>query len=170
MEKRQLPPHLVALTTTSAFGRSSLYNRLKFHDHVIAQPIGYTEGYGSFHLTRLYPILRDLLENEGIRTRGGFGVGPRIVWQTCIRALDLLGLPRELLKHGIKREVFLFPLIANLKDYMEGYTTKPEYYNYSFYDMIQWWRNRWLLPRAERVDSWREWDRSAIEKKLIIPE
>jgi len=39
IERRVLPPHLVALTTTSAFGRSSLYNRLKFRGIAIAESI-----------------------------------------------------------------------------------------------------------------------------------
>lgn len=42
MEGRILPANLVALTTTSAFGRSSLYNRLKYDGEPIAQSLGYT--------------------------------------------------------------------------------------------------------------------------------
>src|SRR5262249_37203992 len=37
MENNILPSHLVALTTTSAFGKSSIYNRLKYKDRLIAQ-------------------------------------------------------------------------------------------------------------------------------------
>ncbi|MCS7159874.1 MAG: DUF4338 domain-containing protein, partial [Gemmatales bacterium] len=88
MQKRILPPHLVALTTTSAFGRSSLYNRLSFNGMIIAESLGYTEGYGTFHLMELYPLFRQFLESQGISTRGGFGTGPRQKWQTMVRALD----------------------------------------------------------------------------------
>lgn len=168
IDERRLPAHLVALTTTSAFGRSSIYNRLKYGDRLVAQSIGYTEGYGSFHLAPLYQMVREYLEQQGVSTRGGFGVGPRIVWQTYVRALGRLGLPRDLLKHGVRREAFLFPLTSNLKDYMEGRATEPAYYFQPFDDLAEWWRERWLLARAERVDGWLKWDRGTIEQMLII--
>jgi len=169
MEGRLLPPHLVALTTTSAFGRSSLYNRLRYRGIAIAESLGYTEGYGDFHLSELYPLFREFLERQGIPTRGGFGVGPRRKWQTIVRALDRLGLPSELLRHGVKREVFLFRLVDNLEAYMEGQDPEPIYRNLPLSELVAWWRERWLLPRAQRVDGWRDWHRGEIER-LLLPE
>jgi hypothetical protein len=168
MKKRLLPAHLVALTTTSAFGRSSLYNRLKYKNIRIAESLGYTEGYGSFHLEGLYPIFKSFLEGQGISTQGGFGTGPRRKWQTIVRALERLDLSASLLYHGVKREVFLFPLIENLKDYMEGRTSEPEYRDLPFEELSRWWRERWLLPRAERVDGWHSWRREEVGKLLLL--
>jgi hypothetical protein len=167
LRQSNLPGELVALTTTSAFGRSSLYNRLRFRGRLIAQSIGYTEGYGSFHLATLYPLLREFLERQGVSTRGGFGVGPRIVWQTCIRALDRLGLPRNLLRHGLRREVFLFPLASNLESFMNGSESVPTHYEQGFTELAAWWRQRWLLPRAERVDGWHVWSSAEIERMIL---
>ncbi len=168
IEGRVLPAHLVALTTTSAFGRSSLYNRLRYKDTVIAESLGYTEGYGSFHLMELYPLFREFLESRGISTRGGFGTGPRRKWQTMVRALQRLGFSRDLLHHGVKREAFLFPLVDNLQDYMEGRAAEPVYRDLSFAGLAAWWRDRWLLPRAERVNGWREWRKEQIREALIL--
>ncbi|WP_201778072.1 Druantia anti-phage system protein DruA [Thermanaerothrix daxensis] len=168
MAQRILPPHLVALTTTSAFGRSSLYNRLRYNGIRIAESLGYTEGYGTFHLMELYPLFRRFLESQGISTRGGFGTGPRRKWQTMVRALDRLGLSSDLLRHGIKREVFLFRLVDNLEAYMEGRDTEPAYRNLPFSDLVTWWRERWLLPRAERMDGWRKWRKEEIKSLLLI--
>ena len=168
MEKRVLPPHLVALTTTSAFGRSSLYNRLKYKGITIAESLGYTEGYGTFHLMELYPLFREFLESQGVSTRGGFGTGPRRKWQTIVRALDRLGLPSELLRHNVKREVFLFRLVNNLEAYMEGRESEPDYRNLPFSELVAWWRERWLLPRARRVDGWREWRQDELKNLLLI--
>jgi len=168
MEQRVLPPHLVALTTTSAFGRSSLYNRLSYNGTVIAESLGYTEGYGTFHLMELYPLFREFLESQGISTRGGFGTGPRRKWQTMVRALDQLGLSSDLLRHGVKREVFLFRLVNNLEDYLEGRDAEPVYRNLPFSELIAWWRERWLLPRAERVDGWRAWRKEEIKSLLLM--
>ncbi len=169
MEKRVLPDHLVALTTTSAFGRSSIYNRLRYKNGtLIAKSVGYTEGYGSFHLMELYPMFRKFLETKGISTRGGFGTGPRRKWQTMVRALERLGFSRELLHHGVKREVFLFPLINNLKEYMEGRENEPIYRNLPFGDLATWWHLRWLLPRVQRVDGWQEWQKINLIRLLIV--
>ncbi|RMD64134.1 DUF4338 domain-containing protein [Candidatus Parcubacteria bacterium] len=168
IEGRILPAHLVALTTTSAFGRSSLYNRLKFYSEPIAISIGYTEGYGAFHLEHLYPLFREYLEAQGISTRGGYGVGPRIKWQTCVRALERLGFSSKLLKHTIKREAFLFPLIHNINDYMEGRTREPLYRDLPFADLAAYWRERWLLPRATRVNGWCEWEATRLFESLIV--
>jgi len=168
MKGRILPAYLVALTTTSAFGRSSLYNRLRYNGTVIAESLGYTDGYGSFHLMELYPLFREFLESEGISTRGGFGTGPRIKWQTMVRALERLGFSRDLLRHGVRREAFLFPLIKNLKDYMEGRAEEPVYFDRPFADLAMYWRERWLLGRAERVDGWREWRKEEIANRLLV--
>jgi len=168
IEGRVLPSHLVALTTTSAFGRSSLYNRLYYKGESLAISLGYTEGYGSFHLAPLYELFKKYLEAHGVSTRGGFGTGPRIKWQSIVRALKRLGLPAELLKHGVQREAFLFPLIRNLKDYMEGRAHEPEYFDRPFSDLAAYWRERWLLGRAERVDGWQKWKREEIAALLSV--
>jgi len=170
MRERVLPPYLVALTTTSAFGRSSLYNRLRYHDEVIAESLGYTEGYGSFHLLRLYPLFREFLEAQGISTRGGYGTGPRRKWQTMVRALGRLGFSSDLLKHGIKREAFLFPLIDNLEEYITGQDSEPAFRELPFEELATYWRERWLLDRAKRVDGWRDWRRDDIKEMLILRE
>ncbi|MGD9496127.1 MAG: Druantia anti-phage system protein DruA [Armatimonadota bacterium] len=168
MEGRHLPARLVAITTTSAYGRSSIYNRLRFGDYVIAESIGYTEGYGTFHLSNLYPLLREFLEEQGISTRGGFGTGPRIKWQSIVRALERLGLTSDLLRHGALREAFLFPLVDNLDSYMSGRAQTPSYRRLPFADMAAFWKERWLLPRAGRVDGWHRWTRSELRRSLLM--
>lgn len=167
MGQAALPARLVALTSTSAFGRSSLYNRLKFQDRWVARSVGFTEGYGSFHLATLYPLMRDYLEAQGVSTRGGFGRGPKIVWQTCARTFDLLGLPRDLLKHGVRREVFLFPLIHELAAFMAGQLKAPHFYEQPFAELAAWWHARWLLSRARRIEGWQKWDRKNVQFLLL---
>lgn len=168
MEKRVLPPHLVALTTTSAFGRSSIYNRLKYRGQLLAESLGFTNGYGNFHLQRLYPILKAYLESQGVNTAGGYGTGPRRSWQLMRLALDKLGISADLLKHGIQREAFLFRLIDNLETYMNGETDTPKFKDLPFADLAAYWRERYLLPRADRVDSWHSWDRQEILNDMTL--
>ncbi len=168
LEKKILPARLVALTTTSAYGRSSIYNRLSYKSRQIAYSIGYTEGYGSFHLAPLYPLVCKYLEQSGEVVRGGFGVGPRIMWQNYVRVFRLLKLPGHLLMHGVKREAFLFPLISNLQKYMDGEAARPIFYHQTFHELSDWWLERWLYKRAQRVDGWHSWSKEEIANSLIV--
>jgi len=55
----RVPQPLLAITTASAFGRSSIYNRLRDEREILAKPLGYTKGYGTIHLEELYPQIVD---------------------------------------------------------------------------------------------------------------
>lgn len=166
MEKRVLPDHLVALTTTSAFGRSSIYNRLKYKGKLLAESLGFTNGYGNFHLQRLYPLFKEYLESIGVDTKGGYGTGPKRSWQLMRLALDNLDISADLLKHGVQREAFLFRLVENLEEYMSGKNKTPIYKNLPFADLAAYWKERYLLPRSERVDGWHRWDRQEVLKDI----
>jgi len=168
MEERVLPARLVALTTTSAFGRSSIYNRLKYNEEIIAESIGYTEGYGNFHLQKLYPIFKEYLVTKGVSIQGGYGTGPRRSWQLIRSTLDRVGFSGDLLKHGVQREAFLFPLITNLKKYLESNSDKPKYFNRPFDDLAEYWLDRWMLPRSKRVTHWRNYQKSELLDNLIL--
>jgi len=72
IKDRRIEPELLFITTTSAFGRSSLYNRLKYNDDLIAKKLGYTEGYGSFQIPDdLYLKLINYLLNIGENAERG---------------------------------------------------------------------------------------------------
>ncbi|MBE7158009.1 MAG: DUF4338 domain-containing protein, partial [Rhodospirillales bacterium] len=111
---------LAAVTTTSAFGRSSMYNRLRYGERLLAEPIGYTLGYGTLHLEHLYGQIRGYLEMTDEYNHGGFGAGPKVRWQNITNALLKLGLSGSLLQHGVKREVFLYRLVDDLETGMAG--------------------------------------------------
>lgn len=167
MERRMIPPELVALTTTSAFGRSSIYNRLRFQNEHIAVSLGYTEGYGTFHLMELYPLFKEFLQAEGISVVGGYGSGPRRKWQLMRRTLDLLGFSGDLLKNGVHREVFLFSLIHNLEEYMEGTAKIPAYRDLPFSLLAEYWRDDLLIPRSNRVNGWQDWESKLTFAQMV---
>jgi hypothetical protein len=146
---------LAAVTTTSAFGRSSMYNRLRYGERMLAEPIGYTLGYGTLHLEHLYGEIRRYLEMKNSYNHGGFGAGPKVRWQNITNALTLLGLPGSLLKHGVKREVFLFRLVDDLETGMAGGGFgKP--LRLTPKDFGAYWRERWAVPRAARFPEWNQ--------------
>lgn len=166
MSDQKIKEPLVAVTTTSAFGRSSIYNRLKYGERLLAEPIGYTEGFGTIHLEHLYSRMVNVLNANGRLTPSGFGNGPKVRWQNITKALSSLGIPREMLQHGLRREVFLFRLVDRLEEGMAGGSfgapirlEEAEFSNY--------WKERWAAPRAARYPEWSTIDAvDLILKKL----
>lgn len=146
-------PHLVLLTTTSAMGRSSMLNRLKRAGEPIWKSLGMTLGWGHFHLGNgHFQAMADFMREEfpEVFSSYKFGGGPswklRVI-RSCLRELDI---PAAALQHGIRREVFAAPLSGNWKGFLQGQTDTPEFHDRSVDDLMSFFRQRWLLPRAER--------------------
>lgn len=171
MSDRRLPQTLLAITTSSAFGRSSIYNRLKMRGVPLAKPIGYTKGYGTIHLEELYPKMVEWLKHNQRHIPAGFGNGPKVRWQNVMNALIGLGVDRACLLHGIKREVFLFELVNNLSGVIHG-DELPVSRDFDDGKWTEYWKERWCLPRIHRNSDWLEVDvlgqmRAAISRPPI---
>ncbi len=174
IEGRVLPAHLVMLTTTSAFGRSSLYNRIRYQDREVAQRLGETTGYGNVRLNAvrdIYPQIKNFLIREGYQERMGFGKGgPKEAWRNITQVMQMLGIKGDdALHHGIRREAWGIPLAENVWRYLSGQSQQPAYYEDSFVELAQHWRERWMLPRSERDSRWCNWRREQI-LAMITPE
>ena len=166
MQKDRIRQPLVAITTTSAFGRSSQYNRLRYRDRTLARSIGYTKGYGMLHLEHLYGRMCNLLGAHGQLTPNGYGNGPKVRWQNVTKALMLLGLPLNLLAHGVQREVFLFDLVNDLEAGMAGADFGAPS-RMAVDEFADYWRQRWAVPRACRFPEWREIDAVGLIKRKV---
>ncbi|MFH1495071.1 MAG: Druantia anti-phage system protein DruA [Pseudomonadota bacterium] len=167
MSNQGVQQPLVAVTTTSAFGRSSMYNRVKFKDRLLAEPIGYTLGYGTLHLEHLYDRIREYLLMCGKFKQGGFGNGPKVRWQNITNTLTNLQISSELLRHGVKREVFLFRLVNNLEEGMTGGSFGAPIAMEEL-EFAQYWKERWALPRAQRFPSWNSGDSVDLLRQKLI--
>ena len=162
---RKLEPELLFITTTSAFGKSSLYNRLKYNGEVVAESLGYTQGTGTFHIPEeLYEELLKFLENQGVNVARGYGYGPSRKLKLISLGLKYLGLPK-FEYHGIKREFYLFPLVKNLKEVIRE-DKKPIWINRPFNDLVDYWKERWAIPRAERMPDWKKFDSNKFFKRV----
>lgn len=109
---------LVVVTTSSSLGRSSVYNRLKLDRETYFASIGYTQGWGHFHVPNaLFAELRDYLRKRKHKYVDGhrFGQGPNWRLRTIRVAFDALGFRADLLRHGIGREVFVCELAVNAR-------------------------------------------------------
>src|ERR1039457_5079229 len=106
---QQKKARLLAVTTSSSMGRSSVYNRLKLGGIEYFSAIGYTGGWGYFHIPdSLFSDLRDYLREIGhsYADLHRFGEGPNWRMRTTRVALEALGFKDDMLRHGIQREVF----------------------------------------------------------------
>ncbi|MHC4866548.1 MAG: Druantia anti-phage system protein DruA [Planctomycetota bacterium] len=151
----ELPAQLLFVTTTSAFGRSSIYNRLRYDGQTVGQCLGYTQGTGSFHIPEdLYQELLAFLVELGHDISRGYGHGPSRKLKLLSVGLRHLGLA-EFEFHGVKREFYLFPHAKNLETVIRC-GKRPMCFNRPFEDLVTYWKERWALPRSQRNSKWRD--------------
>ena len=148
---RHLQP-LLAVTTTSAYGRSSQYNKVHHEQRVLAERIGQTRGFGTLHLEHLYARLLERLSDHGLVVPSGFGNGPKVRWQNIQNALQLLRLPNNCLQHGLMRDVYLFRHVSNLEAVARDAAT-PDPLLLTVMQHAEYWKRRWASPRKDRLLS-----------------
>lgn len=155
--RRKFDGRLAMVTATSALGRSSIYNRLRHNGVEVFQPVGFTEGFGHFHLAngtfeKLRQYMKACRDPEIDRYR--FGSGPNYRMRVARKSLEHLGLPADLLRHGVKRAVYVAPLAANTAAFLRGEAKRLRWYGRPLEEIVTHWRERWLLPRASRDSSY----------------
>ncbi|WP_323000047.1 Druantia anti-phage system protein DruA [Castellaniella sp.] len=161
---------LVAVTTTSALGRSSLYNRLKLNGQPIFQPIGSTSGWGHFHVSdELFNELREYLRSVGhhYADSHGYGQGPNYRLRLIRKAFGLLGLDPDMAKHGLVREVFFCSLATNSLQFLRGDHKHVKYDNLpTAAQMGEAAKVRWVIPRAKRMPEFQTWRSEEFLREL----
>jgi Druantia protein DruA len=161
ISKKQKAARLVAITTSSALGRSSIYNRLKLGGRLLFEPIGYTSGWGHFHISdALFGELRDYLKHVGDRYANAFkfGQGPNWRLRLIRRTLDLLGMNPDLIRHGFAREVFFCPIATNAIAFLRGDHKRVHYKDLpNVRTASNLALERWVIPRAERMPEYVTW-------------
>lgn len=165
LENRVLPSKLLFVTTSSAFGKSSMYERIRFYDEHVGKFIGYTAGAGTFFISdKLYLELLDYLSRSGYDTTRGYGTGPSRKLQFITIALTKIGIKSKAF-HGIKRGYYLFSNVSNLKQVIKE-NRRPKWHNRPFDEMQEFWLERYAIPRAARNDSYKKFKISDIFQKL----
>ena len=170
---------LTIVTVTSALGRSSVYNRLKLMPNaesetdrpvVELRKLGVTTGYGHFQITDdLFSQLRGVLQEDGHKYADGhqFRDGPN--WRFRVARIGLQSLrlnPDDVLKHGIRREVYAMPIASNARAFLAGRDEESTFDYVSVDEIADLARNRWLLPRGERRPSYRQFRREHLGEVL----
>ena len=162
--------HLLAVTTSSSMGRSSVYNRLKLGGHPYFESIGYTCGWGHFHIPNsLFLELREYLRtiDHPYADQHQFGQGPNWRLRTTRAALAALGFRNDLLRHGIKREVFFCRLANNATRLLRTGLGKPDLSSLlSARKVAELAMERWILPRSRRRPEFRGWTSDDMQDLL----
>jgi hypothetical protein len=155
LTEKRIANKLVGIFTTSLYGSSSQYNRMKFGDELLYKPIGQTKGFGTLHLSEeTIQLMIKLLKSKGVVVGHKFGDGPSWVMRVIRSAGELLGFDSDfLLKHSFKRNIYFVSLASEFKAFLNGETKQPRFKNYSKNDLVQFWKTRWLENRKKNVDA-----------------
>ena len=145
---------LVCIFTTSLYGNSSQYNRLRFKNRLLYIPIGYTSGYGTLHISnKTFLAMQQLLVEKGIMITNRFGDGPNWRMRFMRTALDIIGFDSDiLLRHSFKRGIYAVPLTKNFRSFLLGKSDRPIYYNLPMRTLVKFWRERWLNMRKRNIN------------------
>ena len=158
--------NLLAVTTSSSMGRSSVYNRLRLDGDSYFKAVGYTLGWGHFHVTdRLFLEMRDYLRIKKHRyaDQHEYGEGPNWRLRTIRAALLELDINQAVLRHGIQREVYLCTLAENALDILKSGRGTPDVSRLETVCAIsEKAKARWIVPRAERRPEFKAWRREDI--------
>ncbi|AXL11391.1 DUF4338 domain-containing protein [Microbacterium foliorum] len=164
ISQRDPEASLALVTTASALGRSSVYNRVRVSDGSLAlRTVGFTQGTGDFHFSgEVYDLLaeaarREMGEDIATHRHENWGTGFRNRREVIQRGLSAVGLsPSRFRMHGVQREVFLAPLARNSLEWLRGDDSHLEWVSSPVEELASWWKHKWMLPRADRVHTWRE--------------
>lgn len=155
---------LAMITTTSALGRSSVYNRLKLNGVPYLESIGFTTGFGHFHIPDdLFSEMRSYLRRcrDAYAANNRFGDGPSWRMRAIRQTLRRLGMNPKLIQHGYPREVFVCRTASNAIDVLSGRAKRANFRDLlTVEEVSRLCLLRWLQPRAERDPTYQEWDRS----------
>lgn len=153
MKGRILPANLLFITTTGAYGKSSVYTRLKTSTEWIAKFIGYSKGSGTFHIPNtMYQNFLKFLGKKHYNIKTGYGNGPSRKLRLINQALEFLGF-HEGTTHGVKRAVYLFPLVKNLKGVIAD-NKRPIWVRRNTEELTNYWKEKWAKPRAEKNNTY----------------
>jgi hypothetical protein len=95
--------------------------------------------------------------------RHKFGDGPNWRLRTIRVALEELDINEAVLRHGIRREVFMCTLSDNALEILKKGKGKPDLSNLRTVEEISdLARTRWMIPRAIRRKDYLDWRRQGI--------
>lgn len=159
---------IALITTASALGRSSIYNRLKLRGMPLFESIGFTKGFGEFQfLNGAYDLMAACVKEHATPTwrHESWGTGFRNRREVVRKFLNLVGVSPGYLKHSVRRELFGIKTATNSLEYLRGETNELLLVPRTTAEISNEWRSRWLEDRKQEKletldwspESWRLW-------------
>jgi hypothetical protein len=71
-------------------------------------------------------------------------------------------MPSGYLTNLVQREIFVVPLALNSQKFLRGEDSNLNFFEQPAEDLFQWFRERWLLPRAQRDRRFVEFDPTTL--------
>ena len=147
ISKKNRLPELAFIDTYGAFMKSAIYTKLfnwKFVD--------YTKGQSHIHLTAngSWETVKQFVPEEIFKTYK-YGNGSNWKLRTLRIGLENLGFNEDILSIGWKRAYYACPLATNWKEFLTGKDALPIFMPNTERDLVDLWRNRWVLPRLETL-------------------
>ncbi len=157
IKEKSRPAYLALLTTTSALGRSSIYNRIRTGGHCYWTSVGFTQGSGEFHFSNgVYEDLHAYVTRycQPTAKQEAWGSGFRNKREVIRKGLARLDLPADLIYHGIQREIFAAPLGRDTLRFLRGEVSRPCFYDWPAEALAEQFLSRWLYARAKRMPEY----------------
>jgi hypothetical protein len=145
---------LALITTTSLYGSSVQYNRVRVDGQSIYKLVGYTEGYGNTHLTEQeFANMEQYLRQIDKPIPKGWGTGRSYrlrVYTAYYR--ERYNLPQAP-NHRQPRSVYAVPLGRKTREFLRGETDDIEPFDYELGYLASVWKQKWLSKRANNSES-----------------
>lgn len=144
-EKKE--PYLVYVDTLGAFGKSAIYTRLMNWEF-----IDYTKGQSHLHITAngSWEIIKQLVPKAVFKTYK-YGQGPNWKMRVLRTGLKAIGFSEEMLSIGWRRGYYCCPLAENWQEYLLGESDVPVWKDYTKPNLVGYWKEKWVLPRIDRL-------------------
>jgi hypothetical protein len=159
---------LALITTTSVYGSSVQYNRIRVNGRLMYKMVGYTEGYGNAHLTeREFVEMEKYLQQAGKPQPKGWGTGRSYrlrVYTAYYR--ERYGSPQAP-NHRQPRSVYVAPLGKRTKEFLYGETDDFEPFDYELDYLVTVWKQKWLSKRLDSPDSMARFRRTDPTSNLL---
>ena len=144
---------LALITTTSLYGSSVQYNRIKVNKISAYKFVGYTSGFGNAHLTEEeFRNMEINLKRSGIVIPKGWGTGRSYRLRIYSAYYRLEFKADKAPPHENHRSVYVAPLASNSLPFLLGECNKLESYDLPFERMADLWSERWLKTRLRKPD------------------
>lgn len=162
IRKASFDGRIALITTMSALGRSSLYNRLSISGRKVYHSVGFSRGTGEFHFSNgLYSGISEYATRycEPSYRKAEWGHGFRNRREVIRKCLSKLKLNISWSYHGIERECFVIPLAENAREFLRGEQERLRWSTLTVDEIFSWFKMRWLLPRIIWDSGYKEFDR-----------